>query len=108
MVSRPPPARAGGGDARLSPAGFEQALREATASIQGHGFGPRTALIPDLRRTVGPVVTREEFDPGLRRLREEGSIGIEPHAHPELLDPFEAQDALVEGQSLLYLLRWLK
>jgi len=108
MASRPPTPDAGSGSTGLSPAGFEQALREATASVQGHGFGPRTALIPDLRRAIGARATRKEFDQGLRRLREEGSIGLERHTHPEFLSPYEVQDALPEGQSLLYLLRWLK
>jgi len=108
MASRPPTADAGSGSAGMSPAEFEQALRQATASRPSHGFGPRTALIPDLRRALGRKVSQGEFDQGLRRLREEGSIGLEPHAHPEFLSPFEVQDALSEGQSLLYLLRWLK
>jgi hypothetical protein len=92
----------------MPPAQFELALREASASMRSHGFGPRTAVIPDLRRALRARVTREEFDQGLRRLREQGSIGLAPHAHPEFLSPFEAQDALPEGQALLYLLRWLK
>lgn len=108
MASRPPTADAGSGSTGLSPAEFEQALREATASMQSHGFGPRTALIPDLRRALGRQVSRGEFDQGLRRLREEGSIDLGPHAHPEFLGPSEVQGALPEGQSLLYLLRWLK
>lgn len=108
MASRPPTANAGSGSAGMSPAEFEQALREATASMPSPGFGPRTALIPDVRRALGARATREEFDQGLRRLREEGSIALAPHAHPEFLSPFEVQDALPEGQSLLYLLRWLK
>ena len=108
MASQPPAADAGSGSAGMSPAELEQALREATASMQSHGFGPRTALIPDLRRALGRQVSRAEFDQGLRRLREEGSIGLAPHAHPEFLSPFEVQDALPEGRALLYLLRWLK
>jgi len=108
MARRPPTADAGSGSTGMAPAEFEQALREATASTLSHGFGPRTALIPDLRRALRARATREAFDQGLRRLREEGSIGLEPHAHPEFLSPFEVEDALSEGQSLLYLLRWLK
>lgn len=106
MASRPP--TVGSASAGMSPAEFEQALREATASLQSHGFGPRTALIADLRRALGRQVSREEFDQGLRRLREEGSICLAPHAHPEFLSPLEAQDALPEGEALLYLLRWLR
>lgn len=108
MASRPPTADAGGGSIGLSAAGFEQALRDATASIQGHGFGPRTALIPDLRRALGARATREEFDQGLRRLRDDGTIDLEPHAHPEFLAPHEVQGALPEGEGVLYLLRWLR
>ena len=73
MASRPSTADAGSGSAGMSPAEFEQALREATASSQSHGFGPRTALIPDLRHALGRQASRREFDQGLRRLREEGS-----------------------------------
>jgi hypothetical protein len=108
MPSRPPTSDAGSGGAGMTPAEFEQALREATASGQSHGLGPRTALIPDLRLALGRQVSREDFDHGLRRLREEATIGLEPHAHPGVLSPVEVQDALPEGQSLLYLLRWLK
>ena len=108
MASRPPTTDAGDGSTVLSPAAFELALREAMASIQGHGFGPRTALIPDLRRALGARATREEFDQGLRRLRDEGSIDLAPHAHPEFLGTHELQDALPEGEAVLYLLRWLK
>jgi hypothetical protein len=92
----------------MSPAEFDRALSEATVSMQGCGFGPRTALIPDLRRALRARITREEFDQGLRRLRDEGRVGLESHAHPELLGPHEVQDALPDGQSVLYLLRWLK
>jgi hypothetical protein len=108
MASRPPTTDAGSGSAAMSAAEFEQALRETTASVRSYGYGPRTALIPDLRRALGGRVNREEFDQGLRRLREEGSIGLEPHAHPEFLGPSEIQGGFPEGQSLLYLLRWLK
>jgi hypothetical protein len=92
----------------MSPADFEQALRAATASNQSHGFGPRTARIPDLRHALGGKVSRGEFNQGLRRLRDGGSVGLEAHAHPEFLSPFEVQDALPEGEALLYLLRWLR
>ena len=108
MASRPPPADANSGSAGMSPSEFEQVLRVATASRQSHGFGPRTALIPNLRRALGNRVSRDEFDEGLRRLREEGNIGLAPHAHPEFLDLPEVEDALEEDGSLLYLLRWLK
>ena len=108
MASRPPLGDAGSGSAVMSPAEFDQALREATASMQAHGFGPQTALIPDLRRALSARVTREGFDQGLRRLREERRVGLEQHAHPELLGPHEVQDALPGGQSILYVLRWLK
>jgi hypothetical protein len=108
MACRPTTGGAGGGPARLSPAGFEQALREATASILGHAFGPRTVLIPDLRRALDARITREEFDRGLRRLRQEGSIDLVRHGHPEFLRLQEVQDALPEGEEVLYLLRWLK
>ena len=108
MASRPPSTNAGSVGAGMSPAELEQALREATASMQRHDFGPRTAKIRDLRHALGGRVSREEFDQGLRRLREEGSIGLAPHAHPEFLGLREVQDALSEGESVLYLLRWLK
>ena len=102
------PPDAGRSGASLAPTELERALREATASMQAHGFGPRTALISDLRRAIGRQVSREEFDKGLCRLRGEGVIALVPHAHPECLGPFEVQDGLAEGQSLLYLLHWRK
>jgi hypothetical protein len=108
MASRPPTTDAGTGSAAMSAVEFEQALREATASVPSYGYAPRTALIPDLRRALVGRVSREEFDQGLRRLREAGGVGLEPHAHPEFLSPSEVQGGLPEGQSLLYLLRWLK
>jgi len=108
MASRPPTGDSGSGSAGMSLAEFEQALREATASLRSHGLRGRPALIPGLRRALGRRVSREQFDQGLRGLREGGSICLEPHAHPEFLSPSEVQDALLEGPSLLYLLRWLK
>ena len=95
------------GDAAAA-AGFERILRDAAASVPRQGFGPRTAVIADLRRALGTQVTRQEFDRGLRQLREEGCIGLEAHAHPDLLTPSEVQDALPDGSSVLYLIRWLR
>lgn len=108
MASQPPAAHTPDVSAGMSPADFEQALREATASLQTHGFGPRTAVIPELRRALRARTPRERFDQGLRRLRDEECVRLEPHAHPELLSSFEAQDALAEGEALLYLLLWLR
>jgi hypothetical protein len=108
MASPPPTTGAGSGSAVTSPAEFDQELREATASMPRHVFGPQTAPIPDLRRALRARATREEFDRGLRRLREEGSVGLAPHAHPECLRPHEVADALSEGGAVLCLLRWLK
>jgi hypothetical protein len=105
MADHPPTEVLGAG---MAPAEFEEALLEATASLRDHGLGGRAALIPALRRVLGRRVSRGEFEQGLRRLREDGSIALEPHAHPEFLSPSEVQDALHEGSSLLYLLRWLK
>jgi hypothetical protein len=95
----------GGG---LSPSEFEQALREATAGSECRGFGPRTAPIPDLRRALRGRITRDEFDQGLRHLRQEAIVDLAPHGHPEFLSVSEAQGAMQEGGSVLYLLRWLK
>lgn len=108
MASRPTTADRGSGTATLSATEFEQALRQATAVVRSHGFGPWSAPIPELRRALGTRVSRGEFDQGLCRLRDDGTIGLEPHAHPDCLGSIEIQDALAEGPSLLYLLRWLK
>lgn len=110
MASRPPSAEAvdGNGSVRMSPAEFEQALRAATVSHPSPGFGPRTALIPDLRRALAGTVNRADFDQGLRRLRNEGSIALRSHAHPEFLSPFEVQELLLDGETLLFLIRWLR
>ena len=98
----------GSGSASMSSAEFEQALRDAAASMQTHGFGPRTAVIPDLRRALGGRVSRQEFDQELRRLQQGAIVELTPHAHPELLSASKDQDALHDGGSVLYLLRWLK
>ena len=92
----------------MSPTEFEQALRDATASMQRHGFGPRTAVIPDLRRALGGRVSRQEFDQELRRLQQGAIVELTPHAHPELLSASKDRDALHDEGSVLYLLRWLK
>jgi hypothetical protein len=92
----------------MSPDEFERAVREATTSLESRGFGPRTALIPDLRRALGRRVSRGEFDEGLRLLRHEAIVDLAPHGHPELLTLSEVRDALQGGGSVLYLLRWLK
>jgi len=49
MDNQPPTVAAGSRSTGLSPAEFDQAMREATASSQAHGFGPHTAKIRDLR-----------------------------------------------------------
>ncbi len=108
MDSRPPTVDAGIGSAARSPAEFVQALREATASSRRHGFGPHTAKIADLRHVLGGRVSREDFDQGLRRLHHEAIVELAPHGHPELLTLSEVRDALEDGGSILYLLRWLK
>ena len=109
MADQPSPREVGHGGLRLSPAAFEQALREATATVQGRASGPgAAALIPELRRAIGARVTREEFDQGLRRLLQDGTIILAPHAHPEFLSPQEVEDALPRGEVVLYLVRWLK
>lgn len=108
MTGQPQAADAGDRGTRLSPDGFEQALRDATTAVQGHVLGPPAALIPELRRAMGRRATREEFDQGLRRLLQDGTIVLAPHAHPEFLSPQEVEDALPRGEVVLYLLRWLK
>ena len=107
MGTRPPTGDAGIPNAILSAAEFDQALRQATAFSQKHGFGPQTAKIRDLRRFLGGSVTREAFDQGLRRLQSEGIVELAPHGHPELLTLSDVRDALLDGAAVLYLLRWL-
>lgn len=108
MDDRQPTVDAGSRSQGLSPAEFEQALRKATAFSQRHGFGPRSAKIRDLRRFLGGSVSREAFDDGLRRLQNEGIVELAPHGHPELLTLSDVREALQEGASVLYLLRWLE
>ncbi len=108
MDDRPPTVDAGSRSSGPSTAEFEQALREATASSQKHGFGPHTAKIRDLRRFLGGSVSREAFDQGLRRLQNEAIVELAPHGHPELLTLFDVRDSLQDGNAVLYLLRWLK
>lgn len=107
MASGPPAADDEGGSPAMSPAQFEQVLHAATASNPSHGFGPPTALIVDLRHALAGQVSRREFDQGLRHLRDEGGIALEPHPHPEFLG-FEVVDVFPGGEMLLFLLRWLK
>jgi hypothetical protein len=90
------------------PVTFEQALRDATASSPSHGFGPGEATVPDLRRALASRFSGDEFDDGRRRLRREGALELKPHGHPEYLSASELQDSLRDGDSVLYLLRWVK
>src|SRR5262245_65858292 len=85
---------------------FERALRKATASTGSHGLGPGTAAIPELRRALGSRFGRDEFDRGLRRLERDGAVELKPHGHPECLSASEVREALQDGGSILYLLRW--
>jgi len=60
MASGPPAVNQGNGNMALSPAEFERALSQATVSTRDHGFGPRAAPIPELRRALGRRVSRED------------------------------------------------
>jgi len=108
MDNQPPTVTPGSRSIVLSPGEFDQALREATVSAQGHGFGPHTAKIRDLRRSLGGSVSREAFDEGLRRLQSQGLVELAPHGRPELLSVSDVHEALLDGVVVLYLLRWLK
>jgi len=108
MAGRPSTADAGRGSADLSPAEFERALREATASMPRHDLGPAAARIPDLRRALHGRIDKEGFDRGLLQLREAGTVALRPHAYPTSLDPSDVEDAFQEGHSLLFFLHWLK
>jgi hypothetical protein len=91
----------------MTPEEFEHALREATLSLSGAGFGPRGARVPDLRRALGQRVSRAEFDDAVRRLAESGALVLLPHSEPSVLSRSEAQDCVAATSGLLYLLRWV-
>ena len=87
---------------------FEHAMREATASAAGHGLAPGSARIPELRRALRGRCTKDQFETYLCRLKRDGIVLLEAHAHPASLAPSDAEDALNDGERLLYFLRWLK
>lgn len=84
---------------------FKAEVREA--SQRG---GPAIGLVavPDLRRTVGERLTREEFDAFVLRLHGDGLVHLMSHVDPDSLSPETLRDCLVDETGLLlYWLRWL-
>ena len=108
MASDPSPSGTRGESGAMSYQDFEHALREATASAAGHGLAPGSALIGELRRALRGRCTKHLFETYLCRLERAGIVLLEAHAHPDSLAPSDVEDALNDGERLLYFLRWLK
>jgi hypothetical protein len=72
--------------------------------------GPSMGLvaIPDLRRTVGTAISRQDFDVFVMRLHADGLVHLMSHVEPESLGEQTVADCLSDDTGLLlYWLRWL-
>jgi hypothetical protein len=72
--------------------------------------GPSMGLvaIPDLRRTVGTAISRQDFDEFVMRLHADGLVHLMSHVEPESLGDQTVADCLCDDTGLLlYWLRWL-
>jgi hypothetical protein len=84
---------------------FKAEVRQA-----GQRDGPSMGLlpIPDLRRSLGDRVSREEFNDLVMRLHADGLIHLMSHVDPESLPDDRIADCLCDDTGLLlYWLRWL-
>lgn len=108
MASDPSPSGTPGESGAMSYEDFEHALREATASSAGRGLAPGSARISELRRALRGRCTKDLFETYLCRLKLDGIVLLEAHAHPASLAPSDVEDALDDAGRLLYFLRWLK
>jgi hypothetical protein len=108
MASDPSPSGTLGESGAMSYEEFEHVLREATASAAGHGLAPGSARISELRRALRGRCMKDLFETYLCRLKRDGILLLEAHAHPASLAPSDVEDALNDGERLLYFLRWLK
>jgi hypothetical protein len=85
---------------------FKTEVRRASA-----GGSPSAGLvaIPDLRRTLGMALSREDFDTFVMRLHAEGLVHLMSHVDPETLGDETIADCLSDDTGLLlYWLRWLE
>jgi hypothetical protein len=84
---------------------FQAEVREA--SQRG---GPSIGLlpIPELRRSLGERISREDFDGFVMRLHAEGRVHLMSHVEPGSLSGETLADCLSDDTGLLlYWLRWL-
>jgi len=64
--------------------------------------------IPDVRRSLGERVSREDFDAFVMRLHADGLVHLMSHVEPESLGDETIADCLCDDSGLLlYWVRWL-
>jgi hypothetical protein len=93
------------GGLRLIYDDFKDSVQRAS-----EGGGPSNGLvaIPDLRRTLGVTLSREDFDAFVMRLHADGLVHLMSHVDPETLGDEAIADCLCDDTGLLlYWLRWL-
>jgi hypothetical protein len=87
---------------------YEEFKAEVRKASQDGGPSIGLLAIPDLRRSLGDRVSREEFDHLVMRLHADGLIHLMSHVDPESLSDDRVTDCLCDDTGLLlYWLRWL-
>jgi hypothetical protein len=85
---------------------FQAEVREASQRSGGPSIG--LLPIPELRRSLGERISREDFDGFVMRLHAEGRVHLMSHVDPGSLSAQTIGDCLCDETGLLlYWLRWL-
>ena len=87
---------------------YEAFKAEVRSASQRSGPSIGLLAIPDVRRSLGERVSREEFDTFVMRLHAEGLVHLMSHVDPDKLADQTIADCLCDDTGLLlYWLRWL-
>ena len=83
-------------------------LKVRKVSQQQGGASVGLVAIPDLRRSLGEDISRDDFDSFVMRLHAEGLVHLMSHVDPDSLGDHAVGDCLCDDTGLLlYWLRWL-
>lgn len=87
---------------------YEDFKAEVRSASQRSGPSIGLLAIPEVRRSLGERVSREEFDAFVMRLHGEGLVHLMSHVDPESLTEETVGACLCDDTGLLlYWLRWL-
>jgi hypothetical protein len=87
---------------------YEEFKAEVRRATQREGSSVDLLPIPDLRRSLGDRVSRDQFDGLVMRLHADGLVHLMSHVDPESLPRDTIADCLCDDTGLLlYWMRWL-